>query len=190
MQSKIYTYRDIGPAVLLVLVGVFAVIFTHQTRTISVVPLILGLALRLWAGGYLGEIANSRYIQTIRLVKEGPYRFYRHPIYMGNVFIATAFSCMHKYNEWRLLILQSCLVVGYISFTWFLIKNEEAVLQKEFGDAYKGLMKKNYKLTCNDGKEEKSELENRHKWNFNIAIKNQTWHTGKIICAFILCAWI
>ncbi|MGQ9708264.1 MAG: methyltransferase family protein [bacterium] len=47
--------------------------------------LIIGLALRFWASGYIGKDGRAKEISGSRVIKNGPYRLLRHPLYLGNL---------------------------------------------------------------------------------------------------------
>ncbi len=83
----------------------------------------LGEAIRIWAAGHLEK---SREVTT-----SGPYRFTRHPLYLGSSIMALgiAVGCRS--------ILVAGLVFLYMASTiGAAIRTEEAFLRARFGDAY------------------------------------------------------
>ena len=54
---------------------------------LGVIPAALGLVLAVWAGRSLGRSMTALPVPKDegRLVQEGPYRYLRHPIYVGAV---------------------------------------------------------------------------------------------------------
>lgn len=51
-------------------------------------PFILaGLILRFWAMGYIGASARTRTIEIRKVVSNGPYRIFPHPLYAGNFML-------------------------------------------------------------------------------------------------------
>jgi protein-S-isoprenylcysteine O-methyltransferase Ste14 len=48
------------------------------------VIVVLGLAVRLWASGFI--------VKNKELATNGPYALVRHPLYVGSIFILIAFS--------------------------------------------------------------------------------------------------
>jgi protein-S-isoprenylcysteine O-methyltransferase Ste14 len=84
---------------------------------------LLGEAVRIWAAGHLEK---SREVTT-----SGPYRFTRHPLYLGSSIMAlgVAVGCRS--------VVATVLVVVYMTLTLVAaIRTEEAFLRERFGDAY------------------------------------------------------
>ncbi|HEX7086782.1 MAG TPA: isoprenylcysteine carboxylmethyltransferase family protein [Vicinamibacterales bacterium] len=83
----------------------------------------LGEAIRLWAAGHLEK---SREVTS-----SGPYRFTRHPLYLGSSIMAVgaAVACRS--------IVVAVLIGIYMTATLTAaIRSEEAFLREKFGDAY------------------------------------------------------
>jgi len=82
-----------------------------------------GQALRLWAAGHLEK---SREVTS-----SGPYRFTRHPLYLGSSLMGIGLAVGARH--W----LVAALIVTYLAVTlWTAIRTEEAFLRATFGDAY------------------------------------------------------
>jgi protein-S-isoprenylcysteine O-methyltransferase Ste14 len=95
---------------------------------------ILGLLLIIWAAATL-----SRHQTTIMphkastaLVTSGPFRRFRNPIYLGDVFIFLGIAELTK-NIWFAILAP--VFMGLI--TWLAILPEERHLESKFGDAYR-----------------------------------------------------
>lgn len=54
----------------------------------SIVPLLLGLSLRLWARRHIGLHSRGALPQAPCRVVSGPYRYVSHPLYAANVLVA------------------------------------------------------------------------------------------------------
>jgi protein-S-isoprenylcysteine O-methyltransferase Ste14 len=100
--------------------------FAVPTRASLLAGATIGLAgesIRLWAAGHLEK---SREVTT-----SGPYRFSRHPLYLGSSIMALgiAVGCRS--------IVVAVLVFLYMATTIAAaIRTEEAFLRERFGDAY------------------------------------------------------
>jgi len=93
---------------------------------------VLASAIRTWGTAYLRpEVMVSMHLQTSRLVADGPYRFVRNPLYLGNIMIAVAMGLMASRSG--LLFL----VIGTTVFVYRLIFREEAGLEATRGDIYR-----------------------------------------------------
>lgn len=49
--------------------------------------LIVGLAIRLWAAGYIGVSGRAMTFRTRYRITNGPYRLLKHPLYIGNFLL-------------------------------------------------------------------------------------------------------
>jgi protein-S-isoprenylcysteine O-methyltransferase Ste14 len=91
-----------------------------------------GLALAVWARMLLGGNWSSDVTlkRDHELIVAGPYAFVRHPIYTGILlaFFGTALAV----GEWRALLGVVLVGVAY----WFKLKIEDAVMRRQFGEAY------------------------------------------------------
>ncbi|MGH8173075.1 MAG: methyltransferase family protein [Rhodanobacteraceae bacterium] len=94
--------------------------------------LALGLGIAIWARVVLGR--NWSGIVTVKqdheLVRSGPYRWVRHPIYTG-LLIAFAGSAVAR-GEWRGVVAVAIVFAGF----WRKLRLEERWMVETFGDAY------------------------------------------------------
>jgi protein-S-isoprenylcysteine O-methyltransferase Ste14 len=93
----------------------------------------LGIALAIWARYHLAGYWSARIAikQDHQLIRTGPYRRLRHPIYSG-LILATVGSAL-VIDHWR-CVLGVCLVVaGYA----IKARKEEAMLGEKFEDAFR-----------------------------------------------------
>jgi len=96
---------------------------TWLTWQVGLVVALTGEALRVWAAGHLEK---SREVTT-----SGPYRYTRHPLYLGSTLIGIglAIAAFH----WGVALI----VLGYLGTTLTAARrSEEAHLREKFGDAY------------------------------------------------------
>jgi len=92
----------------------------------------VGFAFSIWARAYLGS--NWSGAVTIKvdheLIRTGPYRLVRHPIYTG--ILVAAFGTALAYDRWRVVIV---LPVLWLAFTIKRLK-EEQFMRQTFGSQY------------------------------------------------------
>ena len=96
---------------------------TWRSLAVGAAVALIGQAMRLWAAGHLEK---SREVTT-----SGPYKFTRHPLYVGSSIMAlgVAVGCRS--------IVVGVLVGLYMATTiTAAIRSEEAFLRDRFGDAY------------------------------------------------------
>jgi protein-S-isoprenylcysteine O-methyltransferase Ste14 len=91
-----------------------------------------GLAHAVWARVHLGRYWSGMITlkEGHRLIRSGPYRLTRHPIYTG--FLLAALGSAISAGTGDALIGIAIMVVAYL----IKIRREEAVLTREFGDEY------------------------------------------------------
>jgi protein-S-isoprenylcysteine O-methyltransferase Ste14 len=91
-----------------------------------------GLLFSVWARVYLG--GNWSAIVTLKagheLIRSGPYRFVRHPIYTG-LLVAFVGSAIAR-GEWRGVLA----VLIALAALWRKLRLEERWLGEQFGQAY------------------------------------------------------
>lgn len=96
---------------------------TWASLRVGLAVALAGEALRVWAAGHLEKGRE--------VTRSGPYRFVRHPLYLGSAIIALGVVLASRSPIAAALVL---LYVG--STTLSAIRVEEAFLERQFGDAY------------------------------------------------------
>ena len=88
---------------------------------------LVGEAIRVWAAGHLEK---SREVTS-----SGPYRFTRHPLYLGSTVMALGIAIAARHViVWAIVVVYVVVMIGSA------IRSEEAFLRARFGgdyDAYK-----------------------------------------------------
>lgn len=99
---------------------------------LGVVVALAGLLVCVWARFTLaGEWSGWVEIKVNHeLVVDGPYAFVRHPIYAGLLlmFMGSALAV----GEWRAVLAVALAAASF----WRKLRLEEAVMRRQFGDAY------------------------------------------------------
>jgi len=92
-----------------------------------------GLAFSVWARVHLGRNWSGTVTlkQGHELVRDGPYRYVRHPIYTG--LLAAFVGCAIARAEWRGLLAIAIIYAGF----WRKLKLEERWMIEQFGAAYR-----------------------------------------------------
>jgi protein-S-isoprenylcysteine O-methyltransferase Ste14 len=84
---------------------------------------VVGEAIRVWASGH---IEKGR-----EVTRSGPYRFVRHPLYLGSAIIGIGFMIAAR-NVWVALLVSAYLATTLLS----AMRSEEAALDAKFGGEY------------------------------------------------------
>lgn len=92
---------------------------------------LLGMALRIWAGGSAGSHTRTDSIEAPRLVTGGPYAYVRNPIYLGSVILSLGMIGVVD-DPWMLALA----VPAFVSLWVMLVPAEEEFLRRQFGARY------------------------------------------------------
>jgi protein-S-isoprenylcysteine O-methyltransferase Ste14 len=131
-------YNFYSEAACLWLVGLFAhqqtPAFTLGLRLLFAAGALLvaaGGLLRAWGVAYLGAgVMRDRDLHTEKVTADGPFRFVRNPLYVGNILLALGMGLTASLPGWILLVVLMTL------FVLRLILREEAELSAAQGEAY------------------------------------------------------
>ena len=115
--------RRVALGGLVAIAAVFLARPTWDSWYIGLAVAIAGEAIRVWAAGHLEK---SREVTT-----SGPYRWTRHPLYVGSSIMA-----MGVLIAARSPLLSAITAVYLVSTLTAAILREEAFLRQTFGDAY------------------------------------------------------
>lgn len=97
--------------------------------SLGVAFILTGGLLFLWASFHLkGEARGEVKPETDKLVREGPYRLLRHPMYLGMVVALTGF-----FTWMRNSVGVVAVFVFFLPFSIYRAKLEEGALSKKFG---------------------------------------------------------
>jgi protein-S-isoprenylcysteine O-methyltransferase Ste14 len=102
----------------------------------------LGYALVFWSGLALGRQYSAQVSvrKDHQLITTGPYRYVRHPRYLG--VLSLALGAAFVFRSWIGLAL-SVVVLGLLLSRIF---DEEALLHKEFGQVWEAYCKRSWRL--------------------------------------------
>ena len=96
---------------------------TWQSLAVGGTVGLVGESLRLWAAGHLEKERE--------VTSSGPYRWMRHPLYVGSVLLGIGFAAAARHAAVALLVV---LYLGiWLSVA---VRLEETVLRAKFGDEY------------------------------------------------------
>ncbi len=102
------------------------------THWLGVVVVACGLGFAIWARRHLaGNWSGSVALKAGHdLIRSGPYRFVRHPIYAG--LLAAIFGSVIEIGRWRGLVGLAFAIFAIAG----RIRAEDALMQDTFGDEY------------------------------------------------------
>ena len=75
--------------------------------------LLVGLALRFWASGYIGIEGRAREIGASRRIVSGPYPLLRHPLYIGNFMLVCGMLVALRPALWLAVVVLAGFCVEY-----------------------------------------------------------------------------
>jgi len=91
---------------------------------IGVLLFVLAFFLRVWARMHIGEHSRGSELACPEIVKTGPYRYVKHPLYISNFMAGAAFAFFHAGFSYA--SLGFCAVYGV--FLFFLAYKENDFL--------------------------------------------------------------
>jgi protein-S-isoprenylcysteine O-methyltransferase Ste14 len=90
------------------------------------------LAIRAWGSSFLtaATVWNAN-AKTDKLIIAGPFRYTRHPLYLGNAFLAVGFGLLAPLPGAIFIVVANALFIAA------LIRHEEALMLRHYGDAFR-----------------------------------------------------
>lgn len=137
---------------------------TLQSLMIGSVSAIAGELLRLWAAGHLEK--------SKEVTQSGPYRYTRHPLYLGSTLIGIGMAVAA--ND----LVVAAIVLAYLALTLTAaMRSEEAHLREKFGDAY-------------DAYAEKRAPRVERSFSWQRALRNREHHTMLGLAAGLIALFV
>lgn len=98
---------------------------------VAIALMITCYALRVWGSSYLNaQTVWDLDARTDALVTDGPFRYTRNPLYLGNVLMAIGFGALAPLWGWAFIALAS------IAYVLALIRWEEFAMRLHYGNAF------------------------------------------------------
>lgn len=94
---------------------------------------VAALALRLWAGAHLGMHGNGARAEAPQLVRTGPYRFSRNPLYVSNILAGAGLLLFANVFP---VTVRMTLIALIIAHHIALVHHEEAALRAAHGETF------------------------------------------------------
>lgn len=124
---------------------------TRTSLAIGAAIAAIGELIRLWAAGHLEK--------SKEVTQSGPYRYTRHPLYLGSSLIGIGIAVASG------SAILAAIIVGYLVLTLTAaMRSEEAHLREKFGDAY-------------DAYAEKRAVKVERAFSWKRAVYNREHHT-------------
>jgi protein-S-isoprenylcysteine O-methyltransferase Ste14 len=102
---------------------------TERSLMTGALVAVAGESIRLWAAGHLEK--------SKEVTRSGPYRYTRHPLYLGSSLIGIGFAVAANH------VVVTVIVLAYLIFTLTAaMRSEEAHLREKFGDVYDAYVEK------------------------------------------------
>jgi len=137
---------------------------TARSLIIGAIVAIIGESLRVWAAGHLEK--------SKEVTMSGPYRYTRHPLYLGSSLIGIGMTIVANN------LVVAIIVIAYLALTLTAaMRSEEAHLREKFGDAY-------------DAYAEKRAPRIERAFSWQRALYNREHHTIFGLAAGLLALWL
>jgi protein-S-isoprenylcysteine O-methyltransferase Ste14 len=121
-------------------IGVMSLV--PRARWAGLILFCLGFGLIFWSSVALGRLYSPEVTiqENHQLITSGLYRFIRHPRYLGGFILGIGFSFL--YRSWIGLVLSFAFFVIIL----FRIRDEEAVMHREFGQVWEAYCERSWRL--------------------------------------------
>jgi len=118
--------------------GIGVMVEDPVTRWIGLALATLGMGLIFWSGMALGRLYSPEVTlqEGHRLITVGPYGYIRHPRYLGGMLQGVGLSLL--FRSW----IGLTLTLVFMIIISFRIKDEEAMMSREFGSEWEAYCKK------------------------------------------------
>jgi protein-S-isoprenylcysteine O-methyltransferase Ste14 len=120
LGSFLYRYRAWIALPFFILLVIFS-----RPRTPFILPIIFmatGLAIRIWAAGYIGSSARGNTFSGQHMIINGPYRYVKHPLYCGNFFLVLGV----------VILFNPPIVLAVLLLILFLIEYTLIIMSEQF----------------------------------------------------------
>jgi len=179
-----FKYRDLLPAPLAV--GVLARARPTRTGWLLGLPCILaGELLRLWALRHIGPTTRTRDICADRLVRSGPYRVTRNPLYLANLLKVVGLLVIA--GDWPVAVL----AMGFYGIEFSsIIRYEEEFLARRFPEAFAAWSAAVPAFLPDGRRWEGEEPAAPHTWGEALRSEGRTFQsTGLLLGLLALVGW-
>ncbi|MEO0100269.1 MAG: hypothetical protein ABIK99_03365 [candidate division WOR-3 bacterium] len=114
--KKVYSYRgEIGAIAFFILYPFFSP--KEEVLLWTFLLLGVGLFLRAWARGYIGEKSASEKMEIREVHNSGIYKI-RHPLYLGNFFLTLGVLLYASPPTFLFFLFFSLFLIEYLSFIY------------------------------------------------------------------------
>ena len=103
---------------------------------VSAALVFLGVWIRAWGTSYLrAEVMGDKRVRSERLLADGPFRYVRNPLYLGEVIAGAGIGLLASRTGFFVLVF------GLLIFCLRLISHEERELSATHGESYRAYCK-------------------------------------------------
>jgi len=124
IKVNIYKYRGVFTALLGFLLLLLPPAPFAEYGYVGIPFFLAAVILRIWARMYIGEHSRGMELACPEIVKAGPYKYIRHPLYLSNFMAGLGFAVFHAGLSFGALAF--CGIYG--SFLLFLAYREDNFL--------------------------------------------------------------
>jgi protein-S-isoprenylcysteine O-methyltransferase Ste14 len=107
----LFKYRAFIAVPFFILLFIFS-----KPAPIKVIPyfiIFIGLFIRIWAAGYIGQKARATGFTTGCRIMNAPYKYLKHPLYIGNFFLVLGIVILFNPATWFAVLLMILFLLIY-----------------------------------------------------------------------------
>jgi len=94
---------------------ILLVIFSRprHSKVIPYIIIFIGLSIRFWAAGYIGQKARTTDFSTGCRIVNAPYKYLKHPLYIGNFFLVLGMVLLFNPAIWFAILIMLLFLLVY-----------------------------------------------------------------------------
>ncbi len=128
ISQYLYSFRGWILAALFLLLLASRYFSSAPLQAAGLIPIGLGMVLRFISGRYISNHTNGLKIEAEHFANQGPYRWFKHPLYLSNILIGVGViffaNCLTPFH-------QVIFVILVILHHYFLARAEEKFLKSK-----------------------------------------------------------
>jgi protein-S-isoprenylcysteine O-methyltransferase Ste14 len=93
--------------------------------------ILTGLLVRIWSAGYIGKQSRKNEFIADFVITNGPYRYIKHPLYLGNFFLVVGVILLFNVPLWLSILLIVLFIAEYSVIIYSEMRFLRSLTRKE-----------------------------------------------------------
>jgi protein-S-isoprenylcysteine O-methyltransferase Ste14 len=113
---------------------IMLLVFSRPSSSLHIIASLLiltGLLVRIWAAGYIGKQSRENEFCAVFIITNGPYRYVKHPLYLGNFFLVGGVILLFNAPLWLSILLVVLFIAEYSIIIYSEMRFLKGLARKE-----------------------------------------------------------